>query len=483
MKKNSLKKKWSEMPVAAKASFAYAISSIFQRALSIITLPLFTRLLTTEQYGQATIYSSWSAIITIFVTLQLPYGSFSTAMIKYENMRNEYIASVEGICLLCSSFFIAIYIPLKDLWNKLFELPTGIVICMILEILAGAGISFWSGKKRFEFKYKEVIAVTLLSSVLSVLVQYFLVMITDEKGYARIIGGATVNILFGGTIFLYNLYRGKKLFNRDFWSYAFSFNIPLLAYYLSQMIFNSSDRIMIGHIVGTDKAAVYGVAYNLAILMNFVLTAIYNSYIPWIYGKIKEGKQDENKTVSLAIAFFMSVLLLGIIWFAPEIMYILADKEYMEAIWIVPPVAMSVLLLFYSQLSISFEFYFEKKKSLVLAAIGSAAMNIVLNAIFIPVFGFYAAGYTTLISYAFFVIFNYLAMKELLKEKKITSCGFDIRTLSLVFAGFMIAGFVGMALYKAVFIRITIAAVFFAIVLLNKNIVEKNIGIISKIKI
>ena len=78
---SKLKKKNSAIPVTVKASTAYIVCTIFQKCLSFITLPLFTRLLTKEQYGQYTIYSSWSGILTMFLTLNLAYGSFSKAMI------------------------------------------------------------------------------------------------------------------------------------------------------------------------------------------------------------------------------------------------------------------------------------------------------------------------------------------------------------------------------------------------------------------
>ena len=84
----SLIRKLQTMPITAKVSLAYTICTILQKSLSFITLPLFTRLLTTEQYGQYSIYTSWMGIITILISLNLPYGSFSTAMVKYEDRRN-----------------------------------------------------------------------------------------------------------------------------------------------------------------------------------------------------------------------------------------------------------------------------------------------------------------------------------------------------------------------------------------------------------
>lgn len=475
-----VREKWNRMPLAARVSFSYAICSVLQQSISFITLPLFTRLLTTEQYGQATIFGSWSSLLVIFLTLQLPYGSFSRAMVKFEEKRDEYIASVQGICLLLSSVFFMIYLPFAKWWNRLFELPTWIMVLMVFQILASSGLAFWSGKKRFEFKYKEVIAVTLLSSLISPVLQYVLVINAEEKGYARIAGGAIVSIIFGGFFFVLGIIRGKSIYKQEYWKYALGFNIPLLAYYLSQMVFNTSDRIMISHMVGTDKAAIYGVAYSLAIMLNFVLAAINNSYVPWFYEKLKEGKQDENKNVANAISLLMAVLLLGIIWFAPEVIHIMAGEKYEEAKWIVPPVAMSILLLFYSQLSINFEFFFEEKKSLVNASIVSAATNVILNAVFIPYFGYYVAGYTTLFSYVIFAIANYWTMRRLLKKRAIASHGFDTKSLLFILIVFFLLGFTGMGLYKFVLIRIGIAAV---IVVLVMNNYKRFVYIWRKIKV
>ena len=455
------------MPLEAKVSFSYAVCSVLQNCIGFITLPLFTRLLTTEQYGQATIYASWSSFLVILLTLQLPYGSFARAMVKFEDSRDQYISSVEGICICLSVVFLLIYLPFRTHWNRLFELPTGIMILMVCEILATSGFAFWSGKKRFEFRYKEVIVVTLLLSVLSPLLQYFLIINSEEKGYARIIGGASVSIIFGGVIFISCIFKGNDLFNKEYWKYALGFNIPLLAYYFSQMVFNTSDRIMISHIVGTDKAAVYGVAYTLAVLMNFVLTSINNSYVPWFYGKLKEGRQEDNKLVANGIAILMSFLLLGIIWFAPEVIGIMAGDEYKDAVWVVPPVAMSVLLLFYSQLSINFVFFYEEKKMLVYASIGAATTNVLLNGVLIPIYGYYAAGYTTLFSYLLFAGANFLAMKKTLNKYAISSHGFDTKILALIFLVFSVIGFAGVALYAWFFIRLFIALV--VIVFLTMN--------------
>lgn len=466
---NNLRQKWNQIPLTVKVSVAYAVCSILQKCLSFLTLPLFTRLLTTEQYGQYTIYSSWSGILTIFLTLNLSAGSFQTAMIKYEGKRSEYISSIQGVCIVLSCVFLIIYLPFNGIWNRIFELPTFLVLLMVSEIFFVTSTHLWMGRCRFEFRYKSVVAVTLFISIISPVLTFILVSCTAEKGYARIIGYALINILVGLSIFIYNIKNGRKLFNKEFWSYALRFNIPLIVYYLSQTVFNQSDRIMISHMSGTGDAAVYGVAYSLAMVLTFVLNAINSSYVPWMYEKIKEGRGEENKTVSIAIVVLMGLMILCVIWFAPEIILIMAGKKYEAAIYVVAPVAMSLLLLFYCQLFINVEFYYEEKKMLVYGSVGAAILNIVLNYFLIPLFGFVAAGYTTLASYIVFALSNYYSMRLVLKRRNLPDNMYDYKALIWLFIVFMIVGFVGVALYGNLLARIIVALFVLVLMILNRN--------------
>lgn len=466
---NTIKEKWNKIPLTVKVSTSYAICSILQKCLSFITLPLFTRLLTTEQYGQYTIYSSWQGILMIFLTLNLAYGSFQTAMVKFEDRRSEYITSIQGICLLLSLVFLAIYLPFRNLWNQLFELPTLFVLIMVSEIIFTTATQLWMERNRFEFKYKSVVAITLLTSILSPILAFILVSSTDEKGYARILGYAGVNILVGLIIFILNSKRGKKLYNKGFWKYAFGFNIPLIAYYLSQVIFNQSDRIMISHMTGTGEAAMYGVAYNLAMILSFILNAINGAYVPWIYGKIKEGREEENKPISIVLIVLIGLMILCIIWFAPEIIIVMAGERYVEAIYVVAPVAMSLLLLFYCQLFINVEFYYEEKKMLVYGSIGAAVINIILNYLLIPFFGFVVAGYTTLVSYIIFALSNFVTMKFALKKRNLPDNMYDYKALLWLFIVFMVVGFLGVSLYGNLIIRIITTLFVLVLMVLNRN--------------
>lgn len=452
-----------------KASSAYVICSVLQKCLSFITLPLFTRLLTTNEYGISTVYTSTMAVVIIFTTLNLPYGSFSPAMMKFEKDREGYISSVNTICSLFTVAYFIVYFLFRDFWNGLLDLPTELMVLMGFEMLFNTAIQFWMGKARFEYRYKPFVAVTLLISIVGTACSIIAVLLLPNKGVVKVIAHGLVISIIGLVIMMSSLVRGRKPFNKEYWKYALSFNIPLIPYYLSQIIFNQSDRLMINSMTGRSDAAMYGVAYSLAFILTFVLTAINNSYVPWMYRKIKDNEFQDNKKISLIIATIMAVLLLGIIALAPEIILIMAGRQYTDAVWVVPPVAMSLLLLFYSQLFINVEFYFEEKYKLVGASILAAVVNIVLNYFGIKMFGFVAAGYTTFISYILFAECNYLAMRKVCRTHGIEAGIYDYRILLLLFVVFTMIGFMLTALYLFRIFRLVLIAVILFIGFIMRN--------------
>lgn len=458
-----------------KASFAYVTCSVLQKCLSMITLPLFTRLLTTEEYGISTVYSSTFAVLVIFTTLNLPYGSFSPAMLRFEKDRDGYISAVNTICVLLTTIFMFVYIPFRRFWNTLVDLPTILMIFMGFEMLFNTVIQFWMGKARFEYRYKTIVVVTLLISVFGTVCSLLAVIFLPNKGVVKLLASGVVTCVVGIVVLTESIISGKQCFNKTYWKYALSFNIPLIPYYLSQIIFNQSDRLMINKMTGKSDAAMYGVAYTLAFVLTFVLNAINNSYVPWVYRKIKDNQFEENRKISVILGALIAVLLLGIIALAPEIILLMAGEKYLSAVWVVPPVAMSLLLLFYAQLFINIEFYFEEKTKLVGASILAAVVNIVLNYYGIKMFGFVAAGYTTLISYILFACCNYFAMKRICKEKKIEIELYNTKILIGLFAVFALIGFAFTILYPYRWLRIGIIVILFVGFVLTKDKVIKQI--------
>ena len=151
----------------------------------------------------------------------------------------------------------------------------------------------------------------------------------------------------------------------------------------------------------------------------------------------------------------------------------MAGKDYREAIWVVPPVAMSILLLFYAQLFINVEFYYEQKTMLVWGSIAAAILNIVLNWVLIPTFGFVAAGYTTLASYLVFAGWNYYNVVIIAKKQNFTLDYFNMKALVGIFLLFAALSFTATALYELPVIRWSIiGAVLLALIVFHKKVIS-----------
>lgn len=468
--------KYKAMSPVAKAPIWYAICSVIQYGISFITLPIFTGIMSTEQYGMFTIYQSWMPILVIFTTLNLHYGVLNNAMVKYEDKRDEFISAMMGLIITMNLIFFAVFWLLRGYVSEIFGLPVCVIVAMFVEMTLTPAFGFWSGKKRFEYRYREVIVFTLVLATISPIVGVIVVNNTENKGVTKIIANVVVLAALYGALTIFLIARGKKLYVKEYWKYALSFGIPLIPYYLSQMIFNQSDRIMIDKMVGKDKAAIYGVVYGCAIVINFAITSINNAFVPWTYERLKDKNYKKLSQVAMTLLAFIGGVLVMVMLVSPEIIRIMAADEYYEGVWIMPTITCSLFFLFVSQLFINVVFYYEKKDFLVWGSVLAAVVNVVLNYVLIQIYGYLAAGYTTLIAYIIFAICNYFFMKKLNHgQEKIYNTKMIVGLSGLMIIMTLVITF----LYHYFIIRyVVLATIIVACILLR----EKILGIIRTIK-
>lgn len=84
-------KKITKIPRGFKSAAVYTLATVFSRGLAIITVPIFTRIMSTEQIGIVNLYNSWYSMISVVATLSLTSGGFAVAMKEYETERDAYI--------------------------------------------------------------------------------------------------------------------------------------------------------------------------------------------------------------------------------------------------------------------------------------------------------------------------------------------------------------------------------------------------------
>ena len=465
----NLLNKYKSIPVAAKASLWFAVCSIVQKGISLITIPLFTRLLTTEQYGEFSVYQSWYQIINVFATLNLSLGVFNNGMTKYPAERNKYMSAMQGLSTVVTTLLFCVYLPFKDFINEFTGLSTLLMITIFAECLMIPALSFWTARQRYDFKYIALVVVTVGVAVLSPVLGLIAVNLTDEKGVARILSAALVNVCVGLFFYVLNISRGKKIFVKEYWAFALKFNIPLVPHYLSQIVLSHSNRIMIERMFGETEVAIYSVAYSISIIMNIVTNSINSSYIPWTYHKMKENNIAPLKKNTSLLLLGVAALSLLPVFLAPELMRIVAPPEYAQGVWFIPPVSTSVYFMFLYSLFGNIEFYYEKTKFVMIASTISAVANIGLNLIFMPKFGYLTAGYVTLVCYIIYTLAHYTFMRKVCKEKLNIKSVYNDKLIVLITVVYLSCTALVMSLYNLVIVRYVVLLIAFIIIAIKRK--------------
>ena len=445
--------KYRSLPIQIKASVCFLICGFLQKGISIITTPIFTRILATTEYGQYSVFSSWNGIISVITTLNLAAGMYIQGMIKFEKERDAYSSSLVGLTTTLILLWFVIYICFSSFWNACLSLTTVQMLAMFITIWLGMIFAFWSAAERVMMRYKNLVLLTISASIVNPIVCIISVLYAEDKVTARILGNTVVQFIAFSGLFLSIMFRGKKFFSAKYWKYALYFNLPLIPHYLSDTILRSSDRIMIANIIGNSEAGIYSLAYSVSQIMVIFNTALMQTIEPWLYKKIHEKRTAEIINIAYPTFFIITGVNVLLIALAPEVVSFFAPKEYYEAIYVIPPVAMSVFFMFLYAFFAVFEFYCEKTIYVMISTLTGAVTNIILNFIFIKTFGYRAAGYTTLACYAIYVGMHYSFMKKVCAQELKIPNPYNIRTICLITFIFLAIGFIFLATYDFPMVR------------------------------
>lgn len=449
---SGLLKKYKSLTAPVKASLWFTICSVFQKGIAFLTTPIFTRLLSTEEYGKFSVYQSWYSIIAIFATLNLSYGVFNNGMVKYKN-RDGFSSSMLGLSSVITAVLFLFLLMFQNTISGLLEMEPVYCYLILLECFFYPAFSLWAARQRYEYRYKNLVLVTLLMSFLNPVVGVVCIKIARDKAFARIASFVFVEIVFCIFFYVKNFRSGRLFFSKEFWKFALSFNIPLIPHYLSQTVLNQADRIMIGSMVGKGEAAIYSVAYSISMMMLIITTAINNSFIPYTYQRLKnQDYADIGKSAKKLLILVASVSVIAMA-FCPEIILLVGGREYYDAIYVMPAIAASVYFMFLYTLFGNIEFFYEKTRFTAMASGFAAVVNVGLNFVFIRIYGYYAAGYTTLICYGLSAMAHYVFYRRILKEKGGSEKIYSEKWI-LFLSAIVLAGMLGMLfLYRFTMIR------------------------------
>ncbi|MCD4684185.1 MAG: oligosaccharide flippase family protein, partial [Bacteroidales bacterium] len=178
------------------------------------------------------------------------------------------------------------------------------------------------------------------------------------------------------------------------------------------LIMTSGDRYIIALFSDMATVGIYNQVYNISQLSVVALvTVFFNTINPVLNRELEVNFEKSNELISKYLFVYLLFGLPLITYFSlfsKEISIILLGEEFRSGYTIMPYVFISAFLYgLFLFLEIKFKFA-EKLKNIAIGVVAASVLNIILNFIFIPLYGYKWAAITTFISYLFLTLYFYL---------------------------------------------------------------------------
>ena len=440
--------------IALKAGFWYVISDISLRAVSVITTPLFTRLMTTYEYVVVQTFSSWYALLATFFTLNLSY-SIGRAKLDFPGKLDRYVGSMQLLAALMSLILSTIILLFLKPISSLFELSQIQTLILTAYLFFQSPILLNQNSYRYKYQYRQNIAIAWYSTLSTTLLSMILMLIfKNHRENLRIIGLALPTVALSMFFWVKNI-RNTSI-NKGYWEYGLKLSLPLILHAISLHILSQSDRIFISKIWGKSDTGLYSLAYQLGSLLSVVTGAISQGWLPWFHDTLFSKQFDTIKENVKPIVILGCYIGLGCIVFAPEAIFVLGGEKYRDSIPCVMPVVLGVICQYIYTHYVNIELHLKKTMYVSAGTIIAALFNIITNAIFIPKYGFVAAAYTTLASYFLLMAVHFSITRKVLHVRLYN----DIFMFCAMFVTTIIAGLLSLSYGHSV-VRLCFAGVGF----------------------
>lgn len=400
----------------------FTISNFIVRGIGFITTPIFTRLLTKSEYGDYNNFATWMTIILIVTSLNLE-ASLIRARYDFEKELKSYVSSMMALCSLSTLAWFIIIVLFRNVFVSWFSIDFKYICCMFIYLLFYPAINLFQTMERFEYKYKWTAGISLAVALTTSLLSVVLVYILPNRLTGRILGYVIPIGIIGLCIIVYFILSKPKI-KISYWKYALSFTLPFIPHLLAMNLLSGMDRLMIKQYCGAEDLAIYSLAYTCGSIITILVTSINSAFSPWLGEMLSQKNYKAVNKVSIPYVSIFAYCACGSVLVIPEILLILGGKTYMDAQYVMPPVAASTILQFIYCMYVNVEQYEKKTKLMAVASVASVIVNCILNHIFILRFGYIAAAYTTYASYFVLMILhmlivNHIGRSEVYKNKLI----------------------------------------------------------------
>lgn len=401
-----------------KVAFFNILSTMLLRGISLFTAPLFSRMLGTEGYGIVSLYTIWVGVAAIAFTLQTN-GTLVNARVEYpEDRQHSYQSSVMTLSLLffllCSGV-VLIFLPQV---SALLKLHWVLILLILLHSFGSFCLNFLNSKFTYEFKADKNMYVSLGITLTTIALSVILILLMPEgkEYYGRILA---LSMTYGGMgigICSYVLWKGKTFYNREYWTLALTLALPVVFYSLSDLVLGQCDRVMLQNMMNASMVGQYSMAYNFGGIMFTIFAALNNSWTPFYFEDMKQGRRGQMQAQAKNFLELFTVLSVGFILLAPEVYHVFARWDFWAGTSLIPIFVSSYYLNFLCTFPVNYEYYYKKTKVVAVLTIATSVVNIGLNYILIRMMGVTGAALATAVSHGIQFAGHYVYVRYVLKK-------------------------------------------------------------------
>lgn len=398
-----------------KASIYYLIGNLFNKGIAFLTVPIFTRILSTSDYGIVNTYNSWIAIVSMIIGFAL-HMAIRAAFIDYRDKIDDFM-SVTVTFVLYTGGVSSLFVLVGAYFSR-SNLTLTLVLLCLLQGIASALIQDYSIYLMMQYRYKFRTVLMILPNLMSVLLSIFAIKYVVEKNayLGRIVPTALVTTIFGIMVCLLVYAKSRKLYNKEYIQYGIAISAPLILHGVALNILSQSDRSMITFLADASQTGVYSLIHNLGLIATVLTTSLEGIWVPWFMGKMKIRDLESINLVAKNYVELMTCAMFSVILVGPEIVKILAPEKYWDGISIIPLIVLSNYFIFLYTLYVNVEHYYKRTKYISFNTLVAAGTNLVLNYILIPIYGYKGAAATTVISYVLAFVMHSKYSKKLEKD-------------------------------------------------------------------
>lgn len=402
--------------MVVRHSIYYLLARGLPGLINLAALMLFTRMLTPEEYGQYSLVITGVGLgyVVLYQWLQLGILRFYP---RYEDRSPEFLGSIS-----LSYLFISFFVLLLALFSLFFVDTTE------LELLYAIGVIilwFWAFHElnlelvRIQSKPSQYAVYGFIKSIGTIALGALFVWL----GWSAlgILGGALIALFFSSIRGAFKQWPFPyfKLFDLNIMRELFKYGLPLIATFALSFIISSSDRFIIGWLLGTEAVGGYSAGYDITSQTLGIIMVIINlaAYPLVVRALENEGENAARKQLSKNFLLLLAVSLpatVGLAILAIPVAGVFLGEAFREsAITLIPWIAAATLLSGLKAYYFDLSFQLGKKTHVQVWSVAIAAIvNIALNMLWIPEYGVLGAAYATLAAYIIALVVSIMLGKQ-----------------------------------------------------------------------